>query len=157
MGKSTLIPVLTTLLLLAGCANYERLPAQELNETFTLSGISWSSGNSTVIMLKAFNSSGNLAVCGAYTGFSQRDVDMTLTREFFNRASVVIGDETIVSMNFVNVVPRYGLKIEKLFDRYVVIDAREPADCIRTEKPWKEDYGRNAIGYAGPERVRGRF
>jgi len=108
-------------------------------------------------MLKAFKSDNNLALCGAYSGTAYGDVHAQLTRQFFDRGSIVIGDETIGSLSFVNMVSESDLKIEKLFERYVVIGASAPANCVRTKKLWKEDYGRKTIDFKGPARVSGRF
>lgn len=148
---------LVTMLALAGCSNYENLSKQPVDENYAVSGVGWTSGETTVVMLKAFKSGDKLALCGAFTGTAYGDAHTQLTRQYFNRANIVIGDEEIGNMAFTNMVPRSTLTIKKKADIYVVTESLEMANCVKTKRPWKADYLRKEITYKGPKVVRGRF
>lgn len=149
--------LLTVLLVLAGCSSYELLSKQPVDENYAVSGIGWTSGENTVVMLKAFKSGNKLALCGAFTGTAFGDAQTQLTRQYFNRASIQIGEEEIGNMAFTNMMPRSALTIRKKADIYVVSESSEMANCVKTKKPWKAEYLRKEITYKGPKVVRGRF
>jgi hypothetical protein len=144
-------------ILLVGCTGYESLSKQSVDESFTVLGLSWAGGNSTLIVLKAFESDNRLAVCGSRTASGGSDVHAQLEQQFFDRASVVIGEEDIGPLSFVSRVPKSGLEVREEMDRYVAAQWSGNANCVRTKLPWKENYLEKAISYKGPSRVRGRF
>lgn len=160
-GKSGITKGLGSLIvmstMLVGCAGYESLSKQSVDEGFTVLGLSWASGNSTLIVLKAFESDDRLAVCGSRTASGGGDAHAQLEQQFFNQASVVIGEEDIGPLAFVSSVPRSGLEVREEMDRYVATQWSGNANCVRTKLPWKESYLEKAISYKGPSRVRGRF
>lgn len=157
MGKSGFAGTLVVLFLLGGCSGYEPLPKQKLDESFALSGVNWTTGDTTIIMLKSYRHGDKLAICAAYSGSIHDDPDAKLTRQYFDRTSIIIGDETVGNMSFANKVLETNLVIEKLFDRYVIVEAGEPANCVRTKFTWKEDYSRIAVELEGPGWVWDKF
>lgn len=60
--------MLSLLLVLAGCAGYERIAQQPIDQTYATSAINWTNSERTLVFLRAFEIDGRLVVCGAYTG-----------------------------------------------------------------------------------------
>ena len=160
-GKSGIVKGIGSLIvisvLLAGCAGYEKISKQPVDEKFTVLGLNWTSGNSTLIVLKAFKDKDRLAVCGSRTASGGSDVHAQLEQQFFDRASVTIGEENIGPLAFVSTVPKSGPEVRKEMERYVAAQWSGKANCVRTKMPWKESYLEKAIDFKGPQRVRGRF
>lgn len=149
--------LITLSVLTAGCTGYERISKQTVDENYTVLALNWQQGESTLIVLKAFENEDRLAVCGSRTRSGGSDFHAMLEEQFFNQASVVIGGEDIGPLGFINQVPRSGLEIEEEKAGYVVKQWSGMASCVRTEMPWQDDYLEAAIDFRGPERVSGRF
>ena len=143
--------------LIAGCTGYEKIPKQAVDKKYTLLGLNRQKGESTLVVLKAFKSDDRLAVCGSRTRSGGSDVHAQLEQQFFTRASVVIGEEEIGPIGFINQVSRSGLEIEENAAGYEVKQWPGKARCVRTKMPWNDSYRKKSIDFKGPERVRGRF
>ena len=152
LGSLVTLSVLT-----AGCTGYERISKQTVDENYTVLALNWQKGESSLIVLKAFNSEDRLAVCGSRTRSGGSDVHAQLEQQFFDRASVTIGGEDIGPLGFISQVPRSGLEIKEEKAGYLVKQWSGKASCVRTEMPWQDDYLEAAIDFRGPNRVSGRF
>ena len=139
---------------LTGCAGYEKLAQDTLDKDYTVRGIRWTDGKTTLIFMKAFNDQGKLAICGAYTGSQHADWSSRGDKQYFDTANMYIGEERIGPLSFTNTVPWRGVKWRLQDDEIVVTDTNESANCVRTGKDWKDSYASDPITFKGPKRIR---
>lgn len=148
-----LAAVLAAIMILAGCSGYEKLAQDTVDKDYTVRGIKWTSGTTTLIFMRAFNNQGKLAICGAYTASKHADLAGEAVRQFFDTANMYIGEERIGPLSFTNSVPWRGVKWVVRDDEIIVTESSEPANCVVTGKDWKEPYGRDPITFQGPTRI----
>jgi hypothetical protein len=139
--------------LLAGCSGYEKLGQEALDEDYTVDGIRWTSGTTTLIFMKASNNQGKLAICGAYTASGHADLSGEAVRQFMGTASMYIGEERIGPMSFTNQISWPGAKLARQGDKIIVRESSESANCVKTGKDWNESYGKELIKFKGPSRI----
>ena len=138
---------------LTGCSGYEKLAQDTLDKDYTVRGIRWTAGTTTLVFMKAFDNQGKLAICGAYTASNHADLVGEAVRQFFGTANMYIGEERIGSLSFTNSVPWRGVKWVVRGDEVIVTESSEPANCVKTGKDWKEPYGNDPITFQGPKRI----
>lgn len=138
---------------LIACSGYEGLGQRPIDRDYTFSKLSWSTGNVSVIALKAFPDEENLAVCAAYTtGIGNFEVQGN--RQYFNVATIHMGEERIGPMAFANAIRDTDLAW--LTDAETVSSGLNAlkANCIRTEIPWEASYAGEKLRMTGPKRIR---
>lgn len=139
--------------LLAGCSGYEKLAQDTLDKDYTVRVINWTTGMTTLVFMKAFNTQGKLAICGAYTASKHADLSGQAVRQYFDTANMYIGEERIGPLSFTDSVRWRGVKWVVSGDEVVVTGSSEPANCVKTAKDWKESYGNGPIVFKGPGRI----
>ena len=145
--------LITLSVLIVGCSGYEKLQQDTLDKDYTVRGINWTSGEVTLIFMKAFDNQGKLAICAAYTGSKHTDLSGLGTRQFFDTANMYIGEERIGPLSFTDLVPWRAVRLVVQGDEIVVTESKESANCVQTGKDWKESYGADPITFRGPKRV----
>lgn len=139
--------------LLAACSGYEGLGQRPIDRDYTFSKLSWSTGNVSVIALKAFPDEENLAVCAAYTtGIGNFEIQGN--RQYFDVATIHIAEERIGSMSFANAIRDTDLGWLTNADTVSSgLDALK-ANCIRTEIPWEASFAGEKLRMTGPKKIR---
>ena len=143
-----------TAMFLAGCTAYEKLASDQLDGDYTVSGVRWTNGRTTLIFMKAYEHEGRLAVCSAYTGTAHSDWNSQGDRQYFDTANIYIGDERIGPLSFSNTVSWADVKLMTRGEEIVVTRSDEAANCVLTDKKWKAAYGTEPISFQGPSRIR---
>lgn len=145
--------VATVLAALAGCSGYESMAQKPIDRDYTVSGIKWGSGGITLVMFKAFENNGNLALCGAYTGWSAGDLQSRANRQMFDTSNIYIGAERIGPMSFMQPILMRQIDWKVESDQIIVTKSQKTANCVRTDKPWQDRYASQNITWQGPKRI----
>lgn len=138
---------------LAGCSGYESLGERPIDPDFRFSTLNWTSGNVSVIALKAFPEDDNLAVCAAYTtGIG--NFEMMVNRQYFDVATIHMGEERIGAMSFANAIRDTDVAWLTDSDSVASGLAALKANCVRTDHLWDTSYATEKIRISGPKRIK---
>ena len=142
--------------LLAGCSDgYEKISAQPYDTDYEVFSVLSRAGNLDVFLIKAFESDGKVALCGAYT-LGTSTFSTIGSRRWADASLVYIEDTKIGTASFMTQMPIYGFKQgEDPKALFLALQEKSPSlPCVRSRVPWKAEYGSAKIERRGPNRIR---
>lgn len=142
--------------LIAGCTSdgYEKLPPQAFDSDYKVFSVVGSLDGSDldIYLIKAYESEGNVALCGGYTRGRSIGSKMS-NREWAVQSKVFIEDVKIGTAVFMDEIPVSGFRESD--DPQGMINElaeKKPAmPCVRSNIPWKAGYENAKIERKGPE------
>lgn len=141
---------------LAACSSgYENIPPQSYDTEFDVFSVIGWSGNLDVFLIKAFESEGNVALCGGYTTGASSFATIG-NRRWADISQVYIDGTKIGTGEFMAQMPVDGFKRgEDPTALFLALQEKNPElPCVRSRVPWKAEYGSAKIERRGSTKIR---
>ena len=117
-------------LLVSGCVgSTEPASGQTIDRTYKVDGFRWDSGTTVYVLLKAYNASGKVGICGAWSARGGSATISNLHTDVLAAGIVTLNDERI--LQGINFMAEHGPE-GKLVGK--------ASNCVVTDKPWKKGF-----------------